>query len=142
MPGIVAAFLSGSGRCARGVAQQTSCDQEIAADGVFAAAMLSEYRASLEAFGPWFYRRLYWETGVIGQVLYLEAEASGIRGTGIGCFFDDLTHRVFGLTGDRFQVLYHFTMGGPVEDPRLQTHSPYQHLARAARPLALTVEAC
>ena len=127
---------------ARGAAQQTSCDQEIAADGVFAAAMLSEYRASLEAFGPWFYRRLYWETGVIGQVLYLEAEASGIRGTGIGCFFDDLTHRVFGLTGDRFQVLYHFTMGGPVEDPRLQTHPPYQHLARAARPLALTVEAC
>ena len=116
---------------ARGVAQQTSCDQEIAADGVFAAAMLSEYRASLEAFGPWFYRRLYWETGVIGQVLYLEAEASGIRSTGIGCFFDDLTHRVFGLTGDRFQVLYHFTMGGPVEDPRLRTHPPYQHLARA-----------
>jgi len=127
---------------ARGAAQQTSCDQEIAADGVFAAAMLSEYRASLEAFGPWFYRRLYWETGVIGQVLYLAAEASGIRGTGIGCFFDDLTHQVFGLTGDRFQVLYHFTMGGPVEDPRLQTHPPYQHLARAARPLALTVETC
>ena len=64
---------------ARSAAQQTSCDQEIAADGVFAAAMLTEYRASLEAFGPWFYRRLYWETGVIGQVLYLEAEASGIR---------------------------------------------------------------
>ena len=61
---------------ARRAAQQTSCDQEIAADGVFAAAMLAEYRASLEAFGPWFYRRLYWETGVIGQVLYLEAEAS------------------------------------------------------------------
>ena len=112
-------------------AQQTSCDQEIAADGVFAAAMLAEYRAPLEAFGPWFYRRLYWETGVIGQVLYLEAEASGIRGTGIGCFFDDLTHQVFGLTGDRFQVLYHFTMGGPVDDPRLQTHPPYQHLSRA-----------
>jgi SagB-type dehydrogenase family enzyme len=115
---------------ARRAAQQTSCDQEIAADGVFATAMLTESRASLDEFGPWFYRRLYWETGVIGQVLYLEAEASGIRGTGIGCFFDDLTHRVFGLTGDRFQVLYHFAMGGPVDDPRLQTHPPYQHLAR------------
>ena len=115
---------------ARRVAQQTSCDQGIAADGVFAAAMLAEYRASLEAFGPWHYCRLYWETGVIGQILYLEAEASGLRGTGIGCFFDDLTHRVFGLTGDRFQVLYHFTMGGAVDDMRLQTHPPYQHLAR------------
>jgi SagB-type dehydrogenase family enzyme len=109
---------------ARRVAQQTSCDQEIAADGAFAAAMLVDYRASLEAFGAWHYRRLYWETGVIGQVLYLEAEASGVRATGIGCFFDDLTHQVFGLTGDRFQVLYHFTMGGPVEDARLQTHPP------------------
>ncbi len=116
---------------ARSAAQQTSCNQEIAADGVFAAAMLTEYRASLEAFGPWFYRRLYWETGIIGQVLYLETEASGIRGTGIGCFFDDLTHEVFGLTGDRFQVLYHFTVGGPVDDPRLQTNPPYQHLANA-----------
>jgi SagB-type dehydrogenase family enzyme len=118
---------------ARRAAQQTSCDQEIAADGVFAAAMLTEYRASLEGFGPWFYRRLYWETGVIGQVLYLEAEASGIRGTGIGCFFDDLTHRVFGLTGDRFQVLYHFTMGGPIDDARLQTQPAYEHLARLPR---------
>jgi SagB-type dehydrogenase family enzyme len=128
-PASLPLFFLEEGDARRG-AQQTSCDQEVAADGVFAAAMLADYRASLEAFGPWFYRRLFWETGVIGQILYLEAEASGIRSTGIGCFFDDLTHRVFGLTGDRFQVLYHFTMGGPVDDPRLQTHPPYQHLAR------------
>jgi len=131
-PASVPFFLLAAGD-ARRVAQQTSCDQEIASDGVFAAAMLAEYRTSLEAFGPWHYRRLYWETGVIGQVLYLAAEASGIRGTGIGCFFDDLTHQVFGLIGDRFQVLYHFTMGAPVDDPRLQTHPPYEHLARAIR---------
>jgi SagB-type dehydrogenase family enzyme len=109
----------------RRLAQETSCGQEIAADGVFAAAMLTDYRASLEAFGPWFYRRLYWETGLIGQVLYLEAEANGIRGTGIGCFFDDLSHQAFGLTGDEFQVLYHFTMGGSIDDDRLQAHPPY-----------------
>ena len=96
----------------------------------FVFFFFAEYRATLEAFGPWHYGRLYWETGAIGQVLYLEAEANGLRGTGIGCFFDDLTHQVFGLTGDRFQVLYHFTMGAPVEDPRLQTYPPYQHLAR------------
>jgi SagB-type dehydrogenase family enzyme len=116
---------------ARRVAEQTSCEQDIAADGAFAVAMLADYRATLEAFGAWFYRRLFWETGMIGQVLYLEAEAHGIRGTGIGCFFDDLTHQVLGLTDDRFQVLYHFTMGGPVDDHRLQTHPPYAHLPRA-----------
>ncbi len=113
---------------ARRVAAQTSCGQQIAADGVFAAAMLAEYRAPIEAFGPWFYRRLHWEAGVVGQQLYLEAEASGIRATGIGCFFDDLTHRTFGIQDDRFQVLYHFTMGGAVDDARIQTVPPYRHL--------------
>jgi SagB-type dehydrogenase family enzyme len=119
---------------ARRVAEQTSCDQDIAADGVFAVAMLCDFRAPLETFGAWFYRRLYWETGVVGQVLYLEAEAHGIRGTGIGCFFDDLTHEVLGLKDNRFQVLYHFTMGGPVDDTRLQTHPPYQHLEEGRPP--------
>jgi len=118
---------------ARKVAAQTSCGQEIAADGVFAAAMLAEYRASLETLGPWFYRRLHWEAGVVGQQLYLEAEASGIRATGIGCFFDDLTHRTFGLEGDGFQVLYHFTMGGALDDVRLQSFPAYQHLQRIVR---------
>jgi SagB-type dehydrogenase family enzyme len=119
---------------ARKVAEQTSCGQEIAADGVFAAAMLAEYRAPLETLGPWFYRRLHWEAGVVGQQLYLEAEASGIRATGIGCFFDDLTHRTFGLKSDGFQVLYHFTMGGAIDDIRLQSLPPYQHLQRIKAP--------
>jgi SagB-type dehydrogenase family enzyme len=110
---------------ARVLAQRSSCDQQVAADGVFATAMLADFRAPLEQLGPWFYKRLHWETGVVGQVLYLEAEASRIRATGIGCFFDDVSHQIFGLAGDRFQVLYHFTMGGAVDDPRLQTVPPY-----------------
>ena len=52
---------------ARRVAAQTSCGQDIAADGVFAAAMLAEYRAPLETFGAWFYRRLHWEAGVVAR---------------------------------------------------------------------------
>ena len=86
--------------------------------------------APLETFGAWFYRRLHWEAGVVGQQLYLEAEASGIRATGIGCFFDDVCHRTFEITGDGFQVLYHFTMGGAIDDVRLQTVPPYPHLAQ------------
>ena len=31
--------------------------------------------------------------------------------------------------GDRFQVLYHFAVGAPVEDARLRTLAPYAHLA-------------
>jgi hypothetical protein len=116
---------------ARRVAAQTSCGQDIASDGAFAAAMLADYRVPMETYGPWFYRRLYWEAGLVGQQLYLEAEASSIRATGIGCFFDDMTHRTFGLTNDSFQVLYHLTMGGALEDPRIQIAPPYGHLQGA-----------
>ena len=82
------------------LAARLSCDQDIAADGYFSLGMLADFDASLQEFGPSFYRHLFWETGVVGQVLYLEAEAAGARATGIGCFFDDPMHDVLGLRGD------------------------------------------
>jgi hypothetical protein len=62
---------------------------------------------------------------MIGQVLYLEAEAFNLRGTGIGCFYDDVVHAALGLRGRAFQSLYHFAIGGPVEDRRLTTLPAY-----------------
>ena len=58
-------------------------------------------------------------------MLYLEAEAAGLRGTGIGCYFDDPVHEAFGLTDTTFQSFYHFAVGGPVEDPRLVSQPAY-----------------
>ena len=110
---------------ARGLATQVSCRQDIAGDGAFSLGMLAEYKAALVANGPSFYRRLFWEAGAIGQVLYLEAEAAGVRSTGIGCFFDDPVHQVFGFRDLEFQSLYHFTVGGYIDDPRLTTLPPY-----------------
>ena len=110
----------------RRLATQLSCHQNIAGDGAFSLAMIAEYQEALFTQGAWFYRRLFWETGLIGQVLYLEAEAAGVRATGIGCFFDDPVHRVFGLEDLTFQSLYHFTVGGPVDDHRLTTLAPYE----------------
>lgn len=110
---------------ARGLATQVSCRQDIAGDGAFSLGMLAEYQAALVAHGPSFYRRLFWEAGAIGQVLYLEAEAAGVRSTGIGCFFDDSVHQVFGFRSLEFQSLYHFTVGGYIDDPRLTTLPPY-----------------
>jgi len=110
---------------ARSVAAQVSCGQDIAGDGAFSLGMIAEFELSLRSHGPWFYRRLFWETGVIGQVLYLEAEATGVRATGIGCFFDDPVHQVMGFNDTMFQSLYHFTTGGHVEDTRLTTLPPY-----------------
>jgi SagB-type dehydrogenase family enzyme len=112
------------------IAQRVSCHQEIAADGAFSLGMIAEFGDSIRSRGPWWYRRLFWESGVLGQVLYLEAEAAGVRGTGIGCYFDDAFHELLGLKGDTFQSLYHFTIGGPVEDRRLRTIAPYAHLRR------------
>ena len=110
---------------ARRMAVQISCGQAIAGDSAFSLGMIAEFEPSLRRHGPWFYRRLFWETGVIGQVLYLEAEAFGVRATGIGCFFDDPVHQVLGFSDATYQSLYHFTTGGPVEDLRLTTLPPY-----------------
>ena len=109
----------------RQLAIQVSCGQDIAGDSCFSLGMVAEFEGRLRQHGAWFYRRLFWETGIIGQILYLEAEAAGVRGTGIGCFFDDPVHEVFGFEGLAFQSLYHFTVGGPVEDRRLTTLPPY-----------------
>jgi nitroreductase len=101
------------------LSRRLSCGQAIASGGCFSLGMLSEFERPLHRFGPWFYRRLFWECGMMGQVLYLEAEAAGVRGTGIGCFFDDPVHDLLGLETAQFQSLYHFTVGHPVEDTRL-----------------------
>ena len=117
-------FLLFEGDCSD-AARALSCHQEIAADGFFSLGMIAEFAEPIQRHGAWFYRNLFWEAGVIGQVLYLEAEAAGARSTGIGCFFDDPVHEVLGLKGNRFQSLYHFTVGMPVEDHRLQSWPPY-----------------
>ena len=92
--------------------------------------MLAEFEGLLRRRGAWSYPRLFWEAGLVGQVFYLEAEAAGVRGTGIGCFFDDPVHEILGVKDLTVQSLYHFTIGGAVEDVRLQTLSPYHHIRR------------
>ena len=109
----------------RRMAAGVSCGQEIAGAGCFSLGMISAFEEPLKNYGPWFYPRLYWECGAIGQVLYLQAEVSGIRSTGIGCFLDDPVHHIFGIKDTSYQSLYHFTVGGPVDDNRLTTMPPY-----------------
>jgi hypothetical protein len=111
-------------------ANRLSCDQDIAADGFFSLGMIARLESSLLERGEWFYRRLFWESGLLGQVLYLEAEAVGARATGIGCFYDDPVHEMAGLSGHEWQSLYHFSMGAPVEDARLTSEPGYPWDAR------------
>jgi SagB-type dehydrogenase family enzyme len=113
---------------ARKLAVQVSCHQDIAGDSAFSFGMLAEFEGTLRERGAWWYPRMFWEAGLLGQVLYLEAEAVGVRATGIGCFFDDPVHEIIGVKELAMQSLYHFTIGGPVEDRRLQMLPPYDHL--------------
>ncbi len=111
----------------RNIAKTLSCHQAIASDSAFSLAMVAEFSQTVET-AAWQYRYLFWEAGFIGQVLYLEAEAAGVRGTGIGCYFDDSVHEVLGIKDETFQSLYHFTIGTPFVDNRLQTLPAYAHL--------------
>jgi hypothetical protein len=56
---------------------------------------------------------------VVDHLRYLEAEAAGVRPTGIGCLFDEETHELVGIGDERRQTLYHFTTGGPVDDAQV-----------------------
>ena len=105
------------------LARSLSCHQDIASTSAFSLGMLGEFAAATaDAHG---YRELLREAGLVGQVLYLEAEAAGVRGTGIGCFFDDPVHQVAGLSGQHYQSVYHFTVGTPITDERIETGPPY-----------------
>ena len=87
--------------------------------------MIAEYESRLRDPGPWSYRSLHWEAGMIGQALYLGAEAIGLRATGIGCYFDDMMHDFLGQRGRDRQDLYHLALGTPVEDSRIQSEKGY-----------------
>jgi SagB-type dehydrogenase family enzyme len=116
-------------------ATRLSCLQPIAGKGCFGLSMIADFTRTLDEDGEFGYRRLHWEAGLIGQVLYLYATAFGVAGTGIGCFFDDELHALVGLPQGvhAFQTVYHFTIGGAVEDARLLTLPPYPPERRAQR---------
>lgn len=127
----------------RRTAKALSCDQDIAADSAYSLGMLARFADNLcikqsEApktehevkgvNGTSQYPLLFWETGMIGQVLYLAAETDGLRGTGIGCFFDDQVHDLLGLKDLQWQSLYHFTVGKQIDDKRIASKPAYFHL--------------
>ena len=110
----------------RGAAQMISCNQEIARDGAFSFGMLCRFSEALEKHGGIGYKYLYHQCGAIGQMLYLESTSLGLSATGIGCFLDDEFHGLLGLTDQRFQSLYHFTIGRAIVDTRITTEPPYR----------------
>lgn len=111
------------------IARRLHCGQDIASSACLALAMLGP---TARAFGsqPSDYRRLHREAGQLGHALYLQAEAEGLRGTGIGCFLDDEMHALLGHEGDHVQTLYHFALGSPLLDARIEDHPAYAERGR------------
>jgi len=103
-----------------------SCSQDIASDGAFSLGMLCSFSQEILEFGAHRYKELYWECGAIGQQLYLDATSMGLSGTGIGCFLDDTMHSLLGLKTERFQILYHFTVGRGYVDSRIESREAYK----------------
>jgi SagB-type dehydrogenase family enzyme len=125
----------------RALAALVSCAENMAADGAFGVAMIADYLAGLAAHGPAFYRNLHWEAGMIGQVLYLEAEEAGVRSTGLGCYFDDPVHEILGITNRDWQDVYHFAVGGPVEAKGWMTLPAYGPLTAEQKEPRLEAQA-
>ncbi len=108
----------------RGLAARLALGQEIAGDSAFAVAMMADFPAAVRLFGERAYRVVHVEAGAIGQGLYLGAEAAGVSGTGIGAFFDDdVSFTLKVPTG--LETLYLFTVGGGLDDPRIQVCKSY-----------------
>lgn len=116
----------------RRLARSLHCHQDLAANACVALGFLGNLGAGMDQAGAPAYRALLRQAGMLGQRLYLVAEALGLRGTGIGCYFDDPVHDLLGLIpmtspdiAPGVQSLYHFTVGDPLPDPRVQVEPPY-----------------
>ena len=97
-----------------------SLGQELAGNACVALSMIGDLERAVRAHGDRSYRYVHFEAGAIGHRLYLAGEALGLGATGIGAFYDEEVHRYLNLGPEQGQVVYHFAIGYPVPDPRLE----------------------
>jgi SagB-type dehydrogenase family enzyme len=96
-----------------------SLGQNLAGNASVAFSMIADLERAAGVFGDRGYRYAHFEAGAIGHRMYIASEALGFRSTGIGAFFDDHVHEYLNLRPPDGQVIYHFAIGHPVHDPRL-----------------------
>jgi SagB-type dehydrogenase family enzyme len=102
------------------VAAALSLGQDLAGNACVAFSMIGDFGNAASRYGDRGYRYVHFEAGAIGQRMYLAAEALGLGATGIGAFFDEDVNRYLNLSSELGQVVYHFAIGYPVADPRLE----------------------
>jgi len=102
------------------VAAALSLGQNLAGNACLVFSMIGDLENATHMYGDRGYRYVHFEAGAVGQRIYVASEALGLRATGIGAFFDDEVNRYLSLSPERGQVVYHFAVGYPVPDPRLE----------------------
>ncbi len=102
------------------VASALSLGQDLAGNACVAFSMIGDFENAARLHGDRGYRYVHFEAGAMGQRMYLAAEALGLRATGIGAFFDEQVNQYLGLSPELGQVVYHFAIGYPVADTRLE----------------------
>jgi SagB-type dehydrogenase family enzyme len=97
-----------------------SLGQDLAGNACVAFSMIGNLERAVRVHGDRGYRYVHFEAGAVGHRLYLAAEALGLGATGIGAFYDDEVHHYLKLVPGQGQVVYHFAIGYPVPDSRLE----------------------
>ena len=97
-----------------------SLGQDLAGNACVAFSMIADLGRAVRSNGGRGYRYVHFEAGAVGQRLYVAAEALGLGATGIGAFFDDQVHGYLNLAPEQGQVVYHFAIGYPIHDPRVE----------------------
>jgi SagB-type dehydrogenase family enzyme len=100
-----------------------SLGQDLAGNACLAFSMIGDFENAAHIYGDRGYRYVHFEAGAIGQRMYVASEALGLRATGIGAFFDEEVNRYLSLSPELGQVVYHFAIGYPVRDPRLEARN-------------------
>lgn len=111
----------------RHTAKELSLNQDIAGDSAFAVSFISNFDFALRKYGDRGYRYTHYEAGFLGQALYLGATTTGFDATGIGAFLDDDVHAFLNTPAEQ-QVVYHFTVGKRIDDPRITTLPAYKYI--------------
>jgi SagB-type dehydrogenase family enzyme len=102
------------------IAAALSLGQDLAGNACLAFSMIADFENAAYIYGERGYRYVHFEAGAMGQRMYLAAAALGLGATGIGAFFDDEVNRYLSIAPALGQVVYHFAIGYPVADPRLE----------------------
>lgn len=99
---------------------------ELGESAIFHVMMLADFDKSVRLNLP-SYPHIFWESGMIAQVLSTEATALNHRTHHLAHFIDEQCHLMLGLRADQFRCTYLSSYGQPAESKTVYK-PPYYHL--------------